>query len=141
LNPGGLLLSKDKFKNVQPPAPTLRRVADHYVEWTQACKTGVPNVCPVKFGCEMTALAVLGTDEEEILVPIEDTEFGRRAGRIRRLPKADPRIFLTLSFRGSARGKELYAEQVIYPSRKKTVNAADIAPLRNRPVFRPEGLD
>ena len=57
---GGLLLPEDKFMDFQQPAPTLRRVDDHYVEWTQACKTGVPTVCPVEFGCEMTELALLG---------------------------------------------------------------------------------
>ena len=57
---GGLLLPEDTFMDFQQPAPTLRRVEDHYAEWTQACKTGVPTVCPVEFGCEMTELAQLG---------------------------------------------------------------------------------
>lgn len=59
--PGGLLLPEEKFRDVQAPPKTLRRVDDHYREWTQACKTGARTVCPVEFGCEMTELALLGT--------------------------------------------------------------------------------
>ena len=57
---GGLLLPEDKFRDFQPPPKTLRRVPDHYGEWTQACKTGARTVCPIEFGCEMTELALLG---------------------------------------------------------------------------------
>ena len=57
---GGLLLPEDTFKDVQPPPPTLRRVEDHYGEWTQACKTGAATACPIEFGCEMTEMALLG---------------------------------------------------------------------------------
>jgi hypothetical protein len=58
---GGLLLPEDKFRGFQEPAKTLRRVPDHYGEWTQACKTGARTVCPIDFGCEMTEVALLGT--------------------------------------------------------------------------------
>lgn len=57
---GGLLLPEEKFREVEQPSPTLRRVEDHYGEWTRACKTGARTVCPVEFGCEMTELALLG---------------------------------------------------------------------------------
>jgi hypothetical protein len=57
---GGLLLPEDKFKDIEQPPPTLRRVDDHYGEWTQACKTGTSTVCPIEFGCEMTEMALLG---------------------------------------------------------------------------------
>jgi predicted dehydrogenase len=57
---GGLLLPEDKFRGFQPPPKSLRRVEDHYREWTQACKTGARTVCPIEFGCEMTELALLG---------------------------------------------------------------------------------
>jgi hypothetical protein len=57
---GGLLLPEEKFRDVQPPPKTLRRVDDHYGEWTQACKSGARTVCPLEFGCEMTELALLG---------------------------------------------------------------------------------
>lgn len=58
---GGILLPQDKFRDFQPPPKTLRRVDDHYGEWTQACKEGRETVCPVTFGCEMTELALLGS--------------------------------------------------------------------------------
>jgi len=58
---GGLLLPEDKFRDFQPPPKTLRRVEDHYGEWTQACKDGKETVCPVTLGCEMTEMALLGT--------------------------------------------------------------------------------
>ncbi len=57
---GGLLLPQDKFKTYQEPSKTLRRVEDHYGEWTRACKTGEATVCPIEFGCEMTEMALLG---------------------------------------------------------------------------------
>lgn len=57
---GGLLLPEEKFKGFQQPPPNLRRVEEHYKEWTQACKTGIETVCPVEFGCEMTEMALLG---------------------------------------------------------------------------------
>lgn len=58
---GGLLLPEDKFKDFQAPPKTLRRVEDHYGEWTQACKTGATTVCPIDFGTEMTEMALLGS--------------------------------------------------------------------------------
>jgi predicted dehydrogenase len=57
---GGLLLPEDKFRDLPQPARTLRRVPDHYREWTQACKTGSRTACPLEFGCEMTEMALLG---------------------------------------------------------------------------------
>jgi hypothetical protein len=57
---GGLLLPEDQFQDVQQPATTLRRVPDHYGEWTRACKTGAPTVCPIDFGAEMTEMGLLG---------------------------------------------------------------------------------
>ena len=49
---GGLLLPEEKFRDVQDPPKTLRRVEDHYGEWTRACKHGVPTICPIEFACE-----------------------------------------------------------------------------------------
>jgi predicted dehydrogenase len=57
---GGLLLPEDKFRDFEQPPKTLRRVEDHYREWTQACKSGKETICPVHFGCEMTEMALLG---------------------------------------------------------------------------------
>jgi hypothetical protein len=59
--PGGLLLPEEQFRDAQQPPKTLRRVEDHYGEWTRACKTGARTVCPLEFGCEMTELALLGS--------------------------------------------------------------------------------
>ena len=60
---GGLLLPEDKFRGYQPPAKNLPRCekADHYLEWTKACKTGVKTTVPIEFGCEMTEVALLGS--------------------------------------------------------------------------------
>jgi len=57
---GGLLLPEEEFEDFQQPVPSLRRVEDHYTEWTRACKTGGTTVCPVEFGCDMTEVALLG---------------------------------------------------------------------------------
>lgn len=59
-NSGGLLLPEERFSGFQDPPKSLRRVDEHYKEWTQACKTGVSTVCPIEFGCEMTELGLLG---------------------------------------------------------------------------------
>jgi len=58
---GGLLLPEGEFRDFPNPPKTMPRVADHYREWTQACKTGSRTSCPVEFGCEMTEVALLGT--------------------------------------------------------------------------------
>jgi hypothetical protein len=49
-------------KDFQQPPKTLQRCeqTDHYREWTQGCKNGKAAICPVKFGCEMTEVALLG---------------------------------------------------------------------------------
>ena len=57
---GGLLLPEEEFRDFPEPPKTLRRVPDHYGEWTQACKAGARTVCPIEFGCEMTEMALLG---------------------------------------------------------------------------------
>ena len=57
---GGLLLPEPTFRDFPDPAQTLRRVDDHYLEWTRACKVGASTVCPIEFGCEMTEMALLG---------------------------------------------------------------------------------
>jgi len=57
---GGLLLPEEKFRDFQDPPASLRRVEDHYGQWTQACKTGARTICPIEFGCEMTEMALLG---------------------------------------------------------------------------------
>jgi hypothetical protein len=57
---GGLLLPEEKFRDVRDPPPTLPRVEDHYGEWTRACKSGAPTICPIEFACELTEMALLG---------------------------------------------------------------------------------
>ena len=58
---GGLLLPEAVFRDVRQPPKTLRRVDDHYGEWTRACKSGTPTVCPIEFGCARTEMALLGS--------------------------------------------------------------------------------
>ncbi len=57
---GGLLLPEKTFRDYGEPEKTLRRVPNHYGEWTRACKTGTRTVCPIEFGCEMTEVGLLG---------------------------------------------------------------------------------
>ncbi|MFC1538453.1 Gfo/Idh/MocA family protein [Candidatus Latescibacterota bacterium] len=61
--PGGLLLPEDKFKDFRQPPESLRRVfkPDHYLEWTEGCKTGTATVVPIEFGCQLTEMALLGS--------------------------------------------------------------------------------
>jgi hypothetical protein len=58
---GGLLLPEEKFRDFEDPPKTLRRVPEHYREWTEACKSGDRTVCPIEFGCEMTEMGLLGS--------------------------------------------------------------------------------
>ena len=57
---GGLLLPEAQFRDFQQPPKSLPRCEEHYLEWTRACKTGTPTICPIEFGCEMTEMALLG---------------------------------------------------------------------------------
>jgi predicted dehydrogenase len=57
---GGLLLPASKFGDFPAPPRTLPRTANHYREWTQACKTGSPTACPIDLGCQLTEMALLG---------------------------------------------------------------------------------
>jgi len=57
---GGLLLPEYIFHDFPQTEKTLPRVENHYLEWTQACKTGTRTVCPIEFGCELTEMALLG---------------------------------------------------------------------------------
>jgi hypothetical protein len=68
-----LLVPKEKYRDFQPPPKTMRRCdqANHYTEWTSACKTGAQTVCPIEFGCEMTEMALLGSLALRIGVPLE----------------------------------------------------------------------
>jgi len=57
---GGLLLPHWKFKSYQQPEATLPRVKNHYLEWTEACKSGARTEVPIEYGCDMTELGLLG---------------------------------------------------------------------------------
>lgn len=58
--PGGLLLPQARFRDFPPPPRTLPRTADHYREWTAACKTGSRTACPIPRGAQLTEMALLG---------------------------------------------------------------------------------
>lgn len=53
------LLPEDAFAGFSAPQ-TLARVANHYTEWTDACKAGRQPSCHFGFGSQMTEIALLG---------------------------------------------------------------------------------
>ena len=53
-------MNQEEFRDLRQPPKTLRRVPDHYGEWTRACKTGDRTVCPIELGAEMTEMGLLG---------------------------------------------------------------------------------
>jgi predicted dehydrogenase len=86
---GGLLLPEATFRDFQEPPKTLRRVANHYGEWTQACKTGARTACPLEFGCELTELALLGA---LALRTGRLLEWDAQAARVTNAPEANDLI-------------------------------------------------
>ena len=56
-----VLYPKEKFKDYQPPAPALRRVKSHHIEWLDACKGGPAAMCNfIDFAAPMTEIMQLG---------------------------------------------------------------------------------
>jgi len=56
-----VLYPKEKFKDYQPPAPTLPRVKSHHLEWIDACKGGpTPMANFPEFAAPMTEIMQLG---------------------------------------------------------------------------------
>ncbi len=56
-----VLYPKEKFKDYQPPAPALRRVKSHHIEWFDACKGGPAAMCNfIDFAAPMTEIMQLG---------------------------------------------------------------------------------
>ena len=55
------LLPKEKFQDVSPPAPSVRRTSGHHAEWIEACKGGPPALCNfVDFAAPLTEVMLLG---------------------------------------------------------------------------------
>ncbi len=58
----GKLLPADRFKDYQPPEPTLPRAPqdNHYLEWVIACKTGSPTMSNFEFASLVAEAVLLG---------------------------------------------------------------------------------
>ncbi len=58
----GRLLPADRFKDYQPPTPTLPRAPqdNHYLEWVQACKTGSSTMSNFEFASLVTEVVLMG---------------------------------------------------------------------------------
>jgi hypothetical protein len=55
------LLPEDKFRDFQPPAPSVPRSSGHHDEWVAACQGGPPAFCNfVDFGAPLTEVMLLG---------------------------------------------------------------------------------
>ena len=56
-----ILLPEEKFKNYQPPAPTIPPSLGHYEEWIHAIKTGQPSLCNFEYSGKLVEHNLLGT--------------------------------------------------------------------------------
>jgi hypothetical protein len=84
----GRLLPADRFKDYQPPAPSLPRAPqdNHRLEWVQACKTGTPTMSNFEFAGLVTEVVLLGN---VALLTGEKIEFDPKALRAKGCPEAD----------------------------------------------------
>ncbi len=55
-----VLLPEDKFKDFQPPAPSIPVSLGHHKEWIHACKTGAPTTCNFDYSGALTEANHLG---------------------------------------------------------------------------------
>ena len=56
-----ILLPKDKFKDFQPPAPSIPPSKGHHREWLHACKTGAETLCNFDYAGLLIENNLLGT--------------------------------------------------------------------------------
>jgi hypothetical protein len=54
------LYPTEKFKNFQPPAPTIPASIGHHKEFFDACKTGGPTTCNFDYSGALTEAVLLG---------------------------------------------------------------------------------
>jgi hypothetical protein len=54
------LLPAEKFKDYQPPEPTISPSVGHWREWTDACKSGAPTSCNFQYAGRLTETVLLG---------------------------------------------------------------------------------
>jgi predicted dehydrogenase len=55
-----LLLPETRFKDFQPPEPTIPDSIGHHREWVHACKTGEPTTCNFAYSGPLTEAVLLG---------------------------------------------------------------------------------
>jgi hypothetical protein len=54
------LLPESKFKDYEPPKPTIPDSIGHHEEWIAACKTGSPTTCHFDYSGALTESILLG---------------------------------------------------------------------------------
>ena len=81
-----LLLPEEKFRDVTLPEPTLPRVASHYDEWIDACKTGSPTGSNFEYAGWLTESNHLGNVAFRAGKPLEWDAASMRATNA---PEAD----------------------------------------------------
>ena len=55
------MLPEEKFRDYQPPEPSLPRTSSHHAEWVAACKGERPALCNfIDFGAPLTEVMLLG---------------------------------------------------------------------------------
>ncbi|MBN1419796.1 MAG: Gfo/Idh/MocA family oxidoreductase [Planctomycetes bacterium] len=86
------LLPEGKFRDYEPPAPTLPRApgGNHYEEWIRACKGGAPSFC--NFGDFASAITEAMLVANLALRTGKTIEWDVDAMEARGVPEADPFI-------------------------------------------------
>lgn len=84
------LLPEAKFAGFEGPKPFLRRVANHYHEWTQACRTGGPTGSNFDYAAPMTEAILLGNVAFRVGKKLEWDAANLRATNC---PEAEPLIW------------------------------------------------
>jgi hypothetical protein len=78
-----------KFKDFQPPKPSIPNSIGHHKEFFEACKTGGPTTCNFEYGGALTEAVLLGTVAYRVGKRLEWDAAGLRAVNC---PEADKYI-------------------------------------------------
>lgn len=73
------LLPAETFADFKPPEPTLPRPANHYVEWTEACKGRGKTASDFQYGAALTEVILAGVVAYRVGEPLEWDGPGMRA--------------------------------------------------------------
>lgn len=80
------LWPEDRFKDLEPPPPTIPGSIGHHQEWIAACKTGSPTTCNFDYSGALTETVLLGSVAYRVGKKLDWDPEGLKA---RNCPEAD----------------------------------------------------